>query len=80
MNMTAVESGTLAAAGYDDARRTLQLEFRSRAVYKYFEVPARVYEALLTAPSKGRYFNRTIRGNFPFSRVSNTGSDLQGED
>ncbi len=80
MNITAVESNTLAALAYDDAHQTLQLEFRSRAVYRYFGVPAEVYEALVAAPSKGKYFNRAIRGSFPFSRVSNTRAGLQGED
>jgi hypothetical protein len=47
MNVTAVESTTLAALAYDDARRTMRLEFRSRAVYSYFGVPRSVYEALL---------------------------------
>jgi hypothetical protein len=65
MNMTAVESTTLAALAYDDAYEILQLEFRSRVIYRYFGVPAPVYEALLAAPSKGKYFNRAIRGNFP---------------
>jgi hypothetical protein len=80
MNITAVESTTLAVLAYDDAHRTLQLEFRSRAIYRYFGVPAPVYEALLAATSKGKYFNRAIRGNFPYLRVSNTRAGLQGED
>jgi hypothetical protein len=67
MRVTAVESTTLATVGYDEARELLQLEFRSRAIYQYFGVPAVVYEALLGAPSKGSYFNRFIRGRFPYS-------------
>ena len=80
MNITAVQSTTLAALAYDEAHETLQLEFRSRAIYRYFGVPARVYEALLAAPSKGKYFNRTIRGKFRYSRAANTWAGLQGED
>ena len=78
MNITAVESTTLATLAYDDAHEILQLEFRSRAIYRYFGVPAPVYEALLAATSKGKYFNRAIRENFPYSRASST--NLQGED
>lgn len=80
MNITAVASTTLAAVAYDDAREVLQLEFRSRAVYRYFGVPGQVYEALLAAPSKGRYFNREIRGHFPHLRASNSRAGLHGED
>ena len=36
-------------------------EFRR---YKYFGVPPPVYEGLLNAPSKGRYFNQAIRGRY----------------
>jgi hypothetical protein len=80
MNSTAVESSTLAALAYDEAQEILQLEFRSRAIYRYFGVPAPIYEAMLEAPSKGRYFNRAIRGSFRYLRVSNPGHGLQGED
>lgn len=71
MNVTAVESTTLASVAYDDARELLQLEFRSRAIYQYFGVAPAVHAALLGAPSKGSYFNRVIRGRFPYSLVSN---------
>ena len=70
MNVTAVESSTLATIGYDDARDLLQLEFRSRAIYHYFGVPAVVHADLLRAPSKGRYFNQVIRGRFPYGLAS----------
>ena len=69
MHITAVVSTTLATVAYDDIRNLLQLEFRSRAVYHYFGVPAAVYETLLCAPSKGSYFNQTIRGRYPYVRV-----------
>ena len=78
MNITAVESTTLAALAYDDAHEILQLEFRSRAIYRYFGVPAPVYEALLAAPSRGEYFNRLIRGSFPYSRAVNVRAGLKG--
>jgi len=79
MNVTTVESTTLAAFAYDEAGGILQLEFRSRAIYKYFGVPAAVHEGLLRAASKGGYFNRIIRGHFPHSRVPDTQAGLRGE-
>ena len=78
MNVTAVESATLAMVGYDDIRGMLQLEFRSRAIYQYFGVPAAVHTALLHAPSKGSYFNRVIRGRFPYSLAWNAAADAGG--
>ena len=79
MNVTAVESTTLARVAYDDAQELLQLEFRSRDVYRYFGVPAAVHEALLRAPSKGGYFNQSIRGRFPYCLVSQGNADVSAE-
>jgi hypothetical protein len=79
MNIESVESTTLAAIGYDDIREILQLEFLSHAVYLYFGVPGSVYEALVAAPSKGRYFNGAIRGHFPHALISGTSSSQGGE-
>ena len=67
--VVAVESSTIASVGYDLTRELLQLEFCSRAIYHYFGVPADVHEALLEASSKGSYFNRAIRGRFPYRRL-----------
>jgi KTSC domain-containing protein len=67
--VVAVESNTLASVGYDPPQGLLQLEFCSRAIYHYFGVPASVHQALLDTPSKGSYFNRAIRGCFPYRRL-----------
>jgi len=67
MNVTTVESTTLASVAYDDARETLQLEFRSGTIYRYLGVPLSVCEGLLSASSKGRYFNEVIGGHFPYA-------------
>ena len=78
MNVTAVESTTLATVAYDEARELLRLEFRSRAIYQYLGVPAVVHQALLCSPSKGSYFNQVIRGRFRYGRVSNV--QVEGPD
>jgi len=69
MRVTTVESTTLATVAYDEARELLRLEFCSGAVYLYLDVPAAVHQALLDAPSKGRYFNRAIRGRFSYRPI-----------
>ena len=79
MNVKSVESTTLVTIGYDETCEILQLEFRSHAVYRYFGVPSSVYEALVAAPSKGRYFNGAIRGSFPHVLISGTSSGQGGE-
>jgi lysyl-tRNA synthetase class 2 len=79
MNEMRVESNTLRAVAYDDGREVLQLEFCTRAIYHYYGVPAGVYEALLGAASKGSYFNRVIRGRFPYALCANAQTGLAGK-
>jgi hypothetical protein len=80
MNVTAVESSTLATIAYDRTRELLQLEFNSRAIYQYFDVPSTVHEALLRAPSKGSYFNQAIRGKFRYSRIDDCQAAVPKQD
>jgi hypothetical protein len=68
MNVT-VESSTLRTIGYDESLALLRLEFQSRAVYDYFEVPVAVFESLLGASSAGACFNAMVRGCFQYERV-----------
>lgn len=69
MNITEVESTTLARIAYDELAQTLYLEFRDRTIYCYREVPHSTYVELLLAQSKGACFNRTIRGQFAHQRI-----------
>ena len=80
MNVTAVESSTLATISYDRTRELLQLEFNSHALYLYFGVPETVHEALRCAPSKGSYFHQAIRGKFRYSRISNGQAEAPAQD
>ena len=68
MSIVAVQSTTLVAMAYDVDQQMLQLEFRDQSVYRYFGVPANLYQDLLDAPSKGKYFNRFIRERFAYVR------------
>jgi lysyl-tRNA synthetase class 2 len=70
MRMVPVDSESLRAAGYDRARSVLRLRFRTGALYEYGDVPERVWQDLLGAESKGRYFMAHIRGRFPYHRVT----------
>src|SRR5438105_15912157 len=56
-----VTSSVLAAVGYDRERRVLEARFRTGRVYHYFDVPYSIFKQLLSARSKGQYFNTAIR-------------------
>ncbi|MBV9155909.1 MAG: KTSC domain-containing protein [Acidobacteriaceae bacterium] len=66
----AVDSTTMRSVGYQAQDRVLEIEFDSGAVYQYLGVPARIYEQLLRAESKGRYFNSEIRESYPYIQVN----------
>jgi hypothetical protein len=65
-----LDSTLLASALYDAATRRLHLEFRTGEQYLYFRVPPHCFQQLITAESKGAYFNRYIRNRFPFQHLS----------
>ena len=69
MDATRVKSATLLAVAYDGRRDLLQLHFRDGTIYHYFGVPAQTHQELLAADSKGAYFNRRIRGQFPHAAL-----------
>ncbi len=66
---TAVVSSLLSAMSYS-LDSTLELEFRSGAIYRYFGVPPAVFQGLLVAASKGAYFNRIVRNRFRYQRLA----------
>ncbi len=72
MRRTAVDSTTMRSVGYDSAQQILEVEFTSGAVYQYLEVPATVFDELMAAESKGRYFNQEIRDDYTALREPTT--------
>ena len=59
-----VESTALAAVGYSKKLRALEIEFRNGAVYRYLDVGPDVYDALLSAGSKARFYDANIRHKY----------------
>jgi hypothetical protein len=59
-----VNSTALAAVGYSQTRRALEIEFRNGAIYRYLDVPPSVYHDLMRAASKARYYDENIRRKY----------------
>lgn len=57
----AVQSSNVKGVGYDAPSQTLEVEFQGGGVYRYFDVPADVYAAMLAAPSIGKFLNAHIK-------------------
>jgi hypothetical protein len=65
MDRTPVESSMIASIGYDRATQTLELEFKSGAIWQYEGVPQSEYDALMAADSHGSYARSFIIGDYP---------------
>jgi hypothetical protein len=65
-----VSSSVIASVGYAVRNQILEIEFVSGRIYQYLDVERETYEALLKAPSKGRYFNDHIRDDYACVRLT----------
>jgi hypothetical protein len=69
MKLVPVESSMLLAVGYDAAAKELEVVFSSGAVWRYRDVPRKVYRELLDADSKGSYMNMYVLDVYPEYRL-----------
>ncbi len=69
MEREPVSSSNLLSIGYDISSETLEIEFITSGVYQYLNVPQFMWESLMMADSKGRFFNAEIRNTYPCVRV-----------
>jgi hypothetical protein len=59
-----VESTAVATVGYSKKLHALEIEFRNGAIYRYLDVEPEIYEALLKAESKARFYDDNIRHKY----------------
>jgi len=64
-----VASNVIASIGYSRRRHILEIEFVNGAVYRYLQVPPSVYQDLMQAESKARYYVTNVKGSYPSLRV-----------
>jgi lysyl-tRNA synthetase class 2 len=65
-----VNSSNLQAIAYDRKKQILEVDFVGGTRYRYFGVPAHVFNALRNAQSHGSYFYTSIRTAYRFEEVS----------
>lgn len=70
MKRDPVESSTIKAVGYDEKSETLEVEFRTGAVYQYYDFPAPLYRRLLQATSKGKFFAAEIKHDYRYQKMT----------
>jgi hypothetical protein len=62
MKRKPVESSVMISTGYDRKTLTLEIEFTSRDIWQYYQVPERVYLDMINSGSLGKFFNEHIKG------------------
>ena len=64
MTRQIIISTDLKSVGYDAVAHVLEVELQSGPIFRYFDLPQSVYETLMSAPSKTRYFNDNVARNY----------------
>lgn len=64
MQMIPVNSTAMRAVGYDPNSRRMKITFQQGDTYDFCNVPQHVFDGLLSATSKGSYYNRYIRDRY----------------
>lgn len=70
MKYVPVVSSNLSAIAYDETGKILGVRFTHGGEYRYRGVPLSVFQGLLGAASKGRYFDAFVKkAGYAYSRV-----------
>jgi lysyl-tRNA synthetase class 2 len=72
------KSSTIHRVAYDEKEHTLEIEFRSGNVYRYKEVPPRLWKVfqlyIEVEGSAGSFFNEYIKNQFPSEKIHDAGA------
>ncbi|MES2809943.1 MAG: KTSC domain-containing protein [Bacteroidota bacterium] len=63
-------SAVIAEYKYDAPSQTLTIHYHSGKVYNYLNVPQKVFKEMRSTMVKGIWFNRHIKGKYPFEDVT----------
>ena len=66
---TYVKSSNIMGVMYDKETHDLFVQFKNGAEYKYNNVAEDDYDALISSPSAGSYFNDNIKDVYSYSRI-----------
>jgi hypothetical protein len=63
--MIRVRSSSIDAVGYNPDTNHLYIKFKNNPKnYTFYNVPSHIYNELMAAASKGRYYHRNIEGRY----------------
>jgi len=70
MKRVPVNSTNILSVGYDEGGQILEIEFNTKRVYRYSNVPPHVYAGLMKSSSHGKYFLQYIANNYSSIEVT----------
>jgi KTSC domain len=64
-----LDSSSLASVGYEADASILEVEFTDGSLYQYVDVPAELFDEIVSSDSPGTTFNETVQGRFAYVRL-----------
>ncbi|MCJ2376923.1 KTSC domain-containing protein [Vibrio sp. ZSDZ34] len=64
-----VSSSAINSVGYSSISQLLDVQFADDSVYRYEGVPETVWDGFISASSKGKYFNISIKNSYSFTQI-----------
>lgn len=64
MEMIPVYSKAITAIGYDAGTKQMRIRFQQGHSYDFYNVPLSIHNGLISAVSKGAYYNQHIRDRY----------------
>lgn len=64
-----VNSSNILSVGYDKDSQMLEVEFKTKRIYRYSSVPPHVYAGLIKAESHGKYLQSRIANSYSHVEV-----------
>jgi hypothetical protein len=63
------ESSNITRFRYAKESLVLTVEFKNGVSYNYYDVPEAVFERMKTAPSRGEFLARNVKGIYRYARL-----------
>lgn len=73
MSRSVVDSSMFIALSYDPQTRVLELELHDGAIWHVHDIPPRLVEKMLEAPSKGKFYHYWIKDLFYMEWIRDSG-------
>lgn len=68
--MFPVESSNIISLGYNASTKTLRIEFKKNTFYDFMGVWPELFQQMMGAESKGKFFNANISKKFEFTKTT----------